>query len=151
MVGVREGVLGVELEVVDARDRAQIHETRERLAGRHTIPAHIEHVPSDREVGPIADLDAGESVRILVDELVEGRASVAEAALVAVGEENAVRPDVEPVSLGCERRIVLDAHVEGTWRGSATLFDDLPRTREQHLGSVVLCVTASLRPLRRKT
>ena len=83
-------------------------------------------------------LTPGESVRVLVDELVERRPSIAQTAIVAVGEENAVRTDVEPVSLGHEDASCSTRTSRAPGAGPRPILDDLPRTREQHLGSVVL-------------
>ena len=132
VVGVRERVLGVELDVVDARDRADADEPLERVARRDAIPAHVEHVAAHREVRPVADANTGQPRRVVSGELRESRPCVAQPALVPVCDPDATGGGLERVAVGPERRIVLHVH-RCVRRCAGTRLDQFAWLREQHV------------------
>jgi hypothetical protein len=84
--GIGEGVLGVELKLVDAERREGVHELeKHRLAG-HAIPAHVEHVSAHGKVGPIANAIAnaqgGKLLAVLSSDLLERARAVGETVLI---------------------------------------------------------------------
>ena len=61
--GIREGVLRVELEVVDLPLRQPIDDREQRLERRHLVSGDVEHHAADRKVGPVAHLTHRELAR----------------------------------------------------------------------------------------
>ena len=58
VAGVGEGVLDVELELVDAGQRAQLDQALEGGSGGDPVAADVEHEPADGDVGVVLDDEA---------------------------------------------------------------------------------------------
>ncbi len=106
---VREGVLGVELQVVDAQQRQQIDDALERGACRHPVAADVEQVAAHREVGPVADAQTRQLVAVGIAQVAQCRHAVVLAGGVGGGEVDLVLGDRELVALRRQVAVVLAA------------------------------------------
>ena len=116
VAGVGEGVLHVELDLVELPAGQPVDEGEEGLERRYPVPGHVEHHPPDAEVGPVVD-DAGGQRPLpvtvtaaagipvhggAVAELGQGGPAVTGTGVVGRREEDAGVPQFEAVALGRE-------------------------------------------------
>ena len=109
VAGVGEGVLHVELELVDLPARQPVDEGDERLGCRHPVARHVEHDAAHGEVGPVLDAAGGQGAASPaplgsrwrgVAQLGQGGAAVASAGVVGADEPHGVVGDLQAVALG---------------------------------------------------
>jgi hypothetical protein len=126
VLAVREAVLRVELEMVDAAHRKQLHDARQGGARRNAIAAHVEHVAAHRKVGPIANAQARQRVAALAPNLRQQRARVAKAALIGVPDSHDPGREIERKALGRKRGVAHGLY-GGVQSDSVTRGLQLPR------------------------
>ncbi len=115
----REGVLGVELELVYPDEVEQVDGLLESLAGGDAVAADVEHVGPDGEVGPIACVKSGERFRRLLSDLIEKTSRVSQTSVVRVLDADAVAVDREFESLGREGSVLALDRLRISRRASA--------------------------------
>jgi hypothetical protein len=99
VAGVGEGVLGVQLKLVDLPASEQVHKLAQRLERRYLVAADVEHHAARREVRPVADRQRRQRRAVLFDDLDERADAVERASRVVRGDAHAVRADGERVAL----------------------------------------------------
>ena len=109
---VGEGVLGVELELVELPPRQAVDEGEQRLELRHPVARHVQHDAAHRQVGPVLDAAGGEHAVGLalggvgrVAQLGQRGPGVAQAGGVGSGDAHAVVVDGQAVALGGDRGV----------------------------------------------
>ena len=99
---VGEGVLGVELDVVDLPLGEAIDQRVQRLQRGDLVPGDVDHDPPDREVGPVADRADREPTAVLACQLTQRHARVERARVVGRLDADRVGPHRQRVPLGRE-------------------------------------------------
>ena len=105
VVTEREGVLGVQLQLVDLPRREPVDEREEGLHRRHLVARDVDHHAAHREVGPVGDRANGERPVVRVTQLVEGGTRVEFARRVRGIDHDRVVADAQPVALARERGV----------------------------------------------
>jgi len=83
VISVGEGVLGVELQLIEFESGEQVYEFEKGFLCRDFAAGDIEHVAADRKVWPVFDFETRESFLVLGDNLFEGLFRVESCGLVA--------------------------------------------------------------------
>src|SRR5215207_2774968 len=99
VVLVGEGVLRIQLEVVDLPPGEQVDQTEERLQGRDLAPAYVEHHPARREIRGVLDLTRRELSLALAQHLHQGHDAVERPGRIAGNEVYPVVSNPQPVAL----------------------------------------------------
>src|SRR3712207_3161504 len=99
VVLVGEGVLRIQLEVVDLPPGEQIDEIEERLQGGDLAPADVEHHAPERKIRRILDLTCRERSLALAQHLDQGHDAVERPCRITGHEVYAVVSDPQPVAL----------------------------------------------------
>ena len=141
MAVVREGVLDVQLELVDLPLGQHVDQAEQRRHRRHLVAADVEHDAAMREVGMVLDVQLRESLAVLADELRERREAMREARRVARDDADALVADGEVVALA-----LLDALVD---RGNDALALRQPRCRADLPSHAGVSLDGIAQPLRR--
>ncbi len=110
MARVGEGVLGVELEVIDLQAGQLVHQGVQPRHGGDAGAADVEHDAAAREVGVIDDLPGGQAVARGPADLGQRLQPVAESRLVARGQRDAFARDGQPIALLRPRGLQVLAH-----------------------------------------
>ncbi len=110
VAAVGEGVLDVELELVQLPLGEEIDELVQGGHRRDPIPAHIEHDAAMEEVGPILDLEAGKCGRARAGDLPQGHRRIPGPRLVLGLDLDAIGEDPQPIPLRMPDGAALDAH-----------------------------------------
>lgn len=100
VAGVGEGVLDVQLEVVDLPAGQQVDERVQRVGGGNLVAADIQHDPAYRQVGMIRDLPQGPAAVVEPAELGERAAGMGRPGRIGGVDVYAVAVDADAVSLG---------------------------------------------------
>ena len=104
MVPVREGMLRVQLKLVDLEGGQKVHEGVERLHGGDLVPADVEHDPAVGEIGPVANAQGRQSVPALLKDLAQGHDAVERARGGTRHHVDALPGDGQLVALGMAHR-----------------------------------------------
>jgi hypothetical protein len=96
-------VLGVELEMIEAQQRHQLDDARERVAGRHAVARDVEHVAAHREIRRVLDAQGGQALAALLRDLRQRGARVAQPRVAPVLDPDAARIEPEREGFGSER------------------------------------------------
>jgi hypothetical protein len=100
VAGVGEGVLGVELEVVELEGGEEIDGLEEVPHRGDAVAGDVEHDAAGGEGRGVFDVEGGRVVAVLAAELGEGVVGEAEAGLGAGGDEGAAGADVQGIGVG---------------------------------------------------
>src|SRR5438067_10644180 len=99
MGAIGEGVLHVQLELVDFPAREQVNQSLERGQGRDLVAADVEHDAAYAELGAVVDDEGGQVRPLGGEELAQGTDAVEMTGWVARHDTDAQRTDLEPISL----------------------------------------------------
>jgi hypothetical protein len=100
VVTVGEGVLGVQLDLVELPTGELVDEAEERRHGGHFVPTHIEHDAPVGEVRPVGDAQRREFAAIVLEQLAQRLHPVEDARRRLGGDGDAPGIDDELVALG---------------------------------------------------
>jgi len=102
MMAIGEGVLGVELELIDSPLRQQIHQRVQGVHSGNLVPADVQHDASVGKVGPVLDAQAGQfpHAGALASELPHRHGGVERACRVVGHDVDAIRADGQAIPLG---------------------------------------------------
>ncbi len=130
VVAVGEGVLGVQLDLVDLPRREPVDQREERLHRRYLVARDVDHHRPDGDIGPVLDLPDRQPAVVLTLELREGRPGVLHARGIRGVDAHRVLGDRDRVALGRDPRCTeLDARL--TPRDGAVLQVDVAGDRQQ--------------------
>ena len=111
VVAVGEGVLGIELELVDLPFAEQVDQAEQGLHGRYPVAADVQHDAAVDDVGVIRDPDAGEdAVPRLARDLPERHRPVEGARLVMADDLDAFASDGQQIALRPAHPSRIDRH-----------------------------------------
>ncbi len=136
VVPVCEGVLRVELHLVDLERRQPVHQRAQRLHGRDLVPGDVEHDTTHRKIGMIDNGSDRQVPAVEPRQLRQGHLSVEEPGVVGAGQVDAVMVDAQGVSLRGQRPIDpprrraggTSSSVSATERGTGIKFTRVTRS-----------------------
>jgi hypothetical protein len=134
VAGVGEGVLGVELKLVDFEFGKPIDDLKERGHRRDFVAADVEQNAPDGKIGGIGDLQTGKRLAIGAVELGEGLAGVEKGLLIAADDGEMIGSGRNGVTLGRHIRFGGELWLVGAGSGAAL---ELPRMGQKRDRSVV--------------
>ncbi len=105
VVPVGEGVLGVQLDLVDLERGETVDQRVQGLGPRDLVAGDVEHHPAHLEVGVVADHADGDRAVVEAGELGEGGLAVEKPRLVGAGQLHPRIVDAQEVALRRQGRI----------------------------------------------
>ncbi len=134
VVAVREGVLHVELQLVDLPRREPVDEVAQRLHRRDLVARNVDHHAACGHVGVIPDRPRGEGSVVQASQLREGCTRVEQPGVVAADHVHAVVADAQLVTLRRQRGIDTFGR-DGVRHEPVAEFDDAWVGEEVHASS----------------
>ena len=128
VVAVGEGVLGIELELIDLPLAEQIDQVVQGRHGRYPVAADVEHEAAVDDVGIVGDSHARQDAALRVTgDLAERHRPVEGAGLVMADDVDALAADGEQVALRPARPRRIDRHRGADLRSRAAALGETPR------------------------
>lgn len=129
--GVGEGVLQIELELVDPGKVEQLDQPEQGTPSGHPVTADVEHETAHGEVGPVFDLDALTRPGTARSQLVEGALGVTQTLRVTMLQTDARGSRVQTEPLRGKRLVDLDTQRSVGARPASGELPDAAGTGEQ--------------------
>ena len=131
VAAVGKGVLGVELQVVDAQQRQPLHQQRQGFAGGDAIPAHIEQIAAQRKIRRVFYGQRGQPRARIALQLREALLRIAQTVRAAVRDLHRRAAGVQSECLAAEFGALLHFNCRVFRRARAGQRGDSPRARQQ--------------------